>query len=1395
MIRRIDQTGSIATGNAYIVPSTNIEDTLNIIHDTHDTFKLHLAVNKVYSFFTPMNVRCRLGAQSIFRKTNRINIYHLVKQSSKGIIKYMGNSISTLSRKNVFLDSSDFLTLVIHRLKRVSQECVPLFLNSYLDYIKSSTPDYNHHYIIVNLSKETNPYMTFNSIRSTDFRHINSFYGFLLYGFRYMPEETRQILGNNTTVLFVSDKGIAKFDNTTFEHDLEKYLNKDKWLYTLFTSLRRIHGIHEDGEEHTDDKLAEDDGIADNKSLDINRNKAMTEILDATPDDTVDVDISKRALMDQYVDAVSIESDDKKKEIADHMISSIRTNISDRMGIKKQPVILKKIAGTEAVSVTDYMGKVIDTISTGNIPVRHYDATTVDDLHTNSFFELNKKYDEEVKHTHIKKIAQHFSKLEVPLYIDKIKVDNVSDSFNHMDEYKMSFKDKDGNRSTANVLVPKMLRDRFFLIGGNKKMLLNQLISLPIVKNGEDVIITTNYNKVFMSYKGDKYLTNSESALLKGISAVDKKAIADKITFGDYYETNMDSGITTTSYNRISKYIISIHTPKVQLSFRYDDCIKKYGDKTKENILTIGTYNGSNIDLMLDSDVVNGTDDITGLSLSEAIYLMSKDDIPSLYKTLNVLNEDQDLNDLIGIDDMIVFLSKHEIDELHNEITKIKTIPKTLASTHIKIMGRYIPLIYVLMYTDGLFTILDKHHIDYEMLYKINVKLDDDTKKPKFDKHKQMIIETRDAWVTFNINTIENSTLLHPLLKLDLTPYKTSDLEKKDLMAVIIENYADSINLHLYLDSFHDLLIDPITKEILEDFNLPTEFSDVMIYSNWLLAHGQNQDDIDIKNQRLRKNEIITATLYGVMAEKYNEYAIKKKRGNKNEKFTMDKYALIKALHELNTMESYDTLNPIKELNRATAASRKGYKGVNMEHAYTIDKRSHHQSFYGNIALSSVYNSEVGVLKEMVLDPKVISTRGYMETCKNKEDIDKLTTKQLLGVSEMAVPFIINHDDAQRTAMALSQNNHIMPVHSSDPLLVTYGFDEMIPHLTADFTFKAAKDGQVISIDDHYIGIRYSDGTTQAHPLEITEKNAGKSFYTSNIMDLCKGVKVGYKFKKNDILAYNNSFFTEQNGKVIFTPGPMANVFIHSAPELYEDSTMIGESFASKTAADVTKKYHVNLDHNAIVRSFRMLGEDVNASDPLITYTTPTEDDFLNTLLAGEDVSDINIMEEKTKKTGIINEVRVYYACEYDTLSDSIRKMIGDVNTEINREETILRSHGDNTDKIMRTTKPVKVQPGFKINGSIVNENEVLIEYYVRSLDISSIGDKCAYYASVKGIIGKVVKDKDMPYAEYSKVRADCMLRAPSIGARKVYSIHIAGACNKALIKLGKEMQEFASKY
>ena len=137
--------------------------------------------------------------------------------------------------------------------------------------------------------------------------------------------------------------------------------------------------------------------------------------------------------------------------------------------------------------------------------------------------------------------------------------------------------------------------------------------------------------------------------------------------------------------------------------------------------------------------------------------------------------------------------------------------------------------------------------------------------------------------------------LFRSLREVDTESYSLKDINSK----VMYMDYLSELGGNLKADGLensYDCMIDPITREILEIYKLPTDYVSVLLYANMLLADNKFVKHTDVSARRLRRKELIAGYFYKALSTSYQTYADMIRHSRKSVKMTMKQSAIIDML-------------------------------------------------------------------------------------------------------------------------------------------------------------------------------------------------------------------------------------------------------------------------------------------------------------------------------------------------------------------------------------------------------------------------------------------------------------------------------------------------------------------
>ena len=1166
---------------------------------------------------------------------------------------------------------------------------------------------------------------------------------------KYSPESFYRL--GDLNIIIINDKGhMIRFNPMELKQlSLTKKRNPSKEFRIALFKLAGVQLV-----EHEMNKL-------ENNSLDTENNKQ--EIIDAilrdytfganeTISQTV-VDKVEQALSEIDIDTISSAEEINANE---DIVKEINKAIS-----------FKKTGGHHASTARDeklkneqmnlkVRGKTINDIvkvdaKDMEIPETNIDGkvfTTNDNLKTKKYCNLDKQYNEVLQEADFTNIFLDLNNKSLPVFVKSIDVEDSSDSLNYKETYKIVLEDANRVRHTLVFDMPKILDDKFLYLGGNKKVFNNQQLLLPIVKTDPDTVQTvTNYNKIFVRRYGDKVSAELE----KFKKAITSNEIPScKFKRGNYSKLNSEF-ITTIDYDNLSRTFETLKIKDITLEFDQKKLRSELAAKNvkiKDHTIPIGYEGKTPLFLDVDHQFVVGTNK----SLME--YICEKS--PKLKENMN--------NYSVG---------------------------KKYMYTRATIMKKQVPLVILLAYFEGLDNLLKRAKVKYYF---------SDT-RPRLGPN-DGIVEFNNGYLVYENKPFEISLLMNAFVDIPTKAYNYEDFNEKEIYSDIFETMFNRRGIASAFDHFYENFVDPITYSVLEDLNLPTDITGMLIYANNLLVDDQYTHETDQNLYRVRRNEIINAILYKEIATAYEKYYDTSSQTNPK-KMSINKSAIIKKILTQQTLEDYSVLNPIVELEKVRATSPKGPSGCNLEEAYKMNKRAFHESMIGLYTISTSPDANAGVVRELTNEPNIISARGYLGTV-TPDKYGDLKDTNLFGAAELLSPLGGTRDDSIRLAMATKQSKHIVPVKNASPVLISNGAEQVVQYdLSNDFVVVAKEDGVVVERDDKkgLIIIEYKSGKHEAIDISPkTVKNGAGGFYLTNKMEC--DLKVGQKVKAKDIIASDSKFFT--NSEITgnrFNIGTLCKVAIMSSYSTYEDSTEITRKMAEEMSSEITMCKEVVLGANANVEYMVNVGDNVEVGDDLIRFEKSFNEDSYNKLLAslgdelGQEVTMASKDRVKSKYSGKITDIKVYSTVPLDALSPSLRRIVEDYYNKVNKKKKMLDKYDKNNSIVKcgillnESSEPIETPDG-KVKGNIVNDG-VLIEIYVTYVDELAIGDKITNFTALKGTVGEIIPEGQESYTLFRPDEEISTCIAPAaIIARMTPSIILTLLGNKVIVELKRKLQD-----
>lgn len=1058
-------------------------------------------------------------------------------------------------------------------------------------------------------------------------------------------------------------------------------------------------------------------------------------------EDEVKDDIDEVMTTDEEIAAEVIEEIQNKTAPLKNIKTSPISSARDQKLREEQKKIVVKNETIEQILERDAI----------NVPIKVEDKSEVmhtsnENMHKIKFNNFDKTYLDEL---YMKDIVACFDMLkdkESPFYITNIEIKDTSTSMNYQETWKVTLMDEVGKKHTIKVDIPKFQNDRFMFIDGTKYMILKQNFYNPLVKDTPDtVIITTNYFKITVDRKATKSL-----ATIERIFSLIKKTGDTKIfVTGDSTRGNIKY-ISSLEYDEISRRLFKFESNNCTLYFSRD--------YIKENLSNIIPTN------------IKGNE----------FFIGTEGNTPVL------INEDTGL-DRLGR--TIIDIIENNLPDDYKTIFKSLKSPSQSMYAEAKLAGEFIPVIAILIVWIGLTKTLEKMNIRWHFDYSAK-RVPPSTSSTKYMRFVDGVLEYESQ--TFVELIMNGLNKLHP------EKLRFEDFNTEAGYADYIYSRWGSYNGINEVKSFYDFLVDPITKDVCKTLMLPTEPDELLIYAVKLLSDNAYVSKASDQSYRIRSIEMIPSILYSCIASQYKAYV----KSGRRLPMTLNQRVVISRLISEKTVEPYSTLNPVVEVGKMSTISNKGFRGSNSEFAYNDEeKRSYDPTAVGKLAISTSPDANVGINKQLVIEPTVTNARGIREQV---EDNETLKDVNIFSPVEMLTPGTARYDDPIRTAIAGKQSQHVVPVKDAAPALISNGYDEAVQfHLSDDFVINAEEDGQVVDVNEELglIVVKYKSGKTRAintNP-EIV-KNSGGGFYISNHLTPTH-TKIGEKFKKNEPLAYHDKYFrySKING-LRYAIGPIVKMAYASSYNTYEDAGICTEKLAERMQTSIVYRELGKFKKNNNILNMVNIGDHVNIGDSLIKFDISTEDNELAKYLSKLSEENQSILEEETKNdiktnhAGKVIDIKVYSLLDPSNLSPSLGEIVKKYfDKGISKKDYLDKF--DSTDSVMKagyllrdSTEPVKNRYN-SIAG--IKGIDVLIEIYIEHDDTLAVGDKVALYSANKQIISEVISKGYEPYSEFRPDEEISVITSPGTIARRMTSSVIPiSAAMKCMIELKRKIKD-----
>nr|DAG05888.1 MAG TPA: DNA-directed RNA polymerase subunit alpha [Myoviridae sp. ctkfK18] len=1046
-------------------------------------------------------------------------------------------------------------------------------------------------------------------------------------------------------------------------------------------------------------------------------------------DDIIDIEIadsnaSKKAVVKDYfkiIEDSKLSKEDKAEELLEvHNYTNLKESVETPQ-IKEQRLNMMK-------SYNKNIEDSIDIIKTHKLREKSLGVSdTNSPYNKSSTFRLNEQYKESLQDIDLENILKAPMNFSYPILLKSWKKKDISSREFKGYELELEYESHNGEPLKFNIIVPETLEGGNLFIGGNNKLLLLQNSSKPVIKQDNTVIVTTAYNKSIIELSG-VYLNTRLKLVVETI----RKFINQRKNTGVRVKTTTDLGdfiynnLVSINLVHLNKHFSGILTENINLDFRGIKGHEKDGNSY------LGTYFGK--------DVFHNPDD--------DIILFNGKKYDSLTFVANII--------------------KTMDEKLWDKCLKTSTTNSYISVPTATIMGKHLPVVVVILCAIPLKELLERMKKENKLEYWIV------NKKSIPERMKNNanfgIIEFKDQYIVLKYNNLLNELIFGFLTHYDFTQYDEFDITN------LLRELTGNSNTAIYLDNFVDAFIDPITKRVCESYNIPSDFAGIFIYAISLFTSYKVVYKSDIRNYRLStQEETIMRILYSAIAKPMSEAVARMKRGARP-RIEIKPTAILETLNNMPTMSEANGLSAFRNIVESNDVSIRGYNGINEERAYNTRLRMFNVNNFGTETCGTSYNRNAGITKQLPFDATVKDLTGEYE---HHDNAKELTNASADGFIDAFVPYS-SSDHAVRRLMQYGQFKHIRPVVGADPMYVSTRADEAAVAMSNKHAYTAKSNGKIVSVDDKFIKIKYDDGKVDAISLDNVQRNSDKGYYLKNDFILNDKFKLGSKVRPGDIIAYNpESFKKKPTGEISLAAGALVWVLTCDSEAVWEDSCLPFDNLSNKLASKIVKRVARIIDLNTEIRDWNIdIGSTTMPDTVLYKYKILTDDTTINEMFMNAE--NLSLKEVTAHHAGTIVDIRVYYREGRNVImSPSVRKFI----TALNSVHTV-RSKMDNLDdvsdnftKSVLDKRPQKLTQGkqSKINGDILEDGKMLIEYSIEFINKLGTADKVVLDRALKGEPTMIERDNVAPVGAETGRKCSLMYSTYSVLARMCGGLELHG--------------------
>lgn len=357
----------------------------------------------------------------------------------------------------------------------------------------------------------------------------------------------------------------------------------------------------------------------------------------------------------------------------------------------------------------------------------------------------------------------------------------------------------------------------------------------------------------------------------------------------------------------------------------------------------------------------------------------------------------------------------------------------------------------------------------------------------------------------------------------------------------------------------------------------------------------------------------------------------------------------------------------------------------------------------------------------------------------------------------------------KRSNLANVQSSSIIPCKGYMASPYSTGYDRVLgSRVGKEYAFVAQDNGVVKKLTDDRLIIEYANGDVDGVKIGIWHGEVAGEYVSHTMVTDLTGLP---KFKKGDILAWNQDFFERDflsKTNVVMKLGALAFVSLCEGNDTLEDGCAIDTTLAKLTTTSISKRKTFLLDFTEEIELLKDIGDEIEYSDVLCRISNYIEGSD-NTDASIEALEKFSGSNPKAGHSGKITGIELIYMGDKDNMSPKLKALADRFDKLMLKDK---RDFGGARASTCQVSNPVF------FGGERLVENTLAISFYIDADADAGIGDKLVFGNQLKSIIGRVMTGTN---ETESGITLNARFGIRSVFARIVGSGFIVGGYNRIL--------------